>query len=165
MEHVLSILQTVTKAALSLNKQLNMRSYSSDAARIRDEYGDAIWTCVFAAREISTEGLENSTDMVLLQFMIEHVTEFNRVVGERSATMARKLNLFQWGFMEFLALLALFGVLLIRTGSYKLDLVFVFITIFSVALLCFGSFPTSMSRLVPLSWFACLISLILPLKL
>ena len=43
----------------------------------------------------------------------------------------------RWAFLECLGFFSFFGILLIKTDSYRLDLIMCIITVFSISLLCY----------------------------
>ncbi len=44
---------------------------------------------------------------------------------------------FRWAFLESLGFFSFFGILLIKTDSYRLELIMCIITVFSISLLCY----------------------------
>ncbi|XP_070577784.1 uncharacterized protein [Ptychodera flava] len=96
-----------------------------------------VWKILPMLKSATEAQKEWSVDRVLVPKVIDHMMKINTSSLGRHNLIGEKMHPVRWVFLEMLSFTAFFGVMLIDARSYRLELTFCIMTVFSISALCY----------------------------
>ncbi|XP_074651700.1 uncharacterized protein LOC141906352 [Tubulanus polymorphus] len=138
----LDILRAVKCEAIFMALQISdaepddFEHYNKDDKNVKVQ----IWTILDDLKKLTPRAVDEFdgvVNRVLVEEIIEHIMELNSICSDRMGAWHTRIHPLKWMFLETLGFFSFFGVLLLTTKSYILELVMCVITVFSISLLCY----------------------------
>ncbi|XP_077869128.1 uncharacterized protein LOC144360114 [Saccoglossus kowalevskii] len=96
-----------------------------------------IWKIIDVLRSISDGAKDSTLDKAIVPKVIDQIMQLNTSRLEIITLTDDKMHPARWVFLEMLSFTAFFGVMLINAQSYRLELTFCIMTVFSISALCY----------------------------
>ncbi|XP_074651706.1 uncharacterized protein LOC141906357 [Tubulanus polymorphus] len=134
----LDILKAVKAEAIFMVLQITDNEPEDFKHKPEEDIKVKIWSIIDVLKTLKPEnGFDEAVNRVLVQDIITNIMVLNSICSDRMGAWHRRIPPLKWMFLEALGFFSYFGVLLLTTKSYILELVMCVITVFSISLLCY----------------------------
>ncbi|XP_033753340.1 uncharacterized protein LOC117336797 [Pecten maximus] len=95
-----------------------------------------IWNIIDHLHMLSNNP-HHHVDVVMSQRIMEYIMALNSICSDQLGILHSKIHWLKWAFLVTLGFFSLFGVLMIKAYSYRMELVMSMLTLFSIVMLCY----------------------------
>ncbi|XP_074651705.1 uncharacterized protein LOC141906356 [Tubulanus polymorphus] len=98
-----------------------------------------IWSVIDKLKTLTPihDNFDEVVNRILVEKITTHIMQLNSICSDRMGAWHMRIPPLKWMFLETLGFFSFFGVLLLTTESYILELSMCIITVFSISLLCY----------------------------
>ncbi|XP_070573510.1 uncharacterized protein [Ptychodera flava] len=133
----LQIYRIIKEEAVSIILQIQGKvKYSSNDYK-SDRSSGQVWKILTLLHRATTRDRRWNMDQIIMAKMLAHIMQLNTACSDRDETLQAIIHPLKWIFLECLGFFSFFGVLLLQTQSYRMELAMCIITVFSISLLCY----------------------------
>ncbi|XP_074651707.1 uncharacterized protein LOC141906358 [Tubulanus polymorphus] len=135
----LDILKAVKAEAIFMVLQITDNEPENFKHKPEEDVKVKIWSVIDNLKKLkpNKDNFDEVVNRILVEEIIGHIMELNSICSDRMGAWHTRIPPLKWMFLETLGFFSFFGVLLLTTKSYILELVMCVITVFSISLLCY----------------------------
>ncbi|XP_069131618.1 uncharacterized protein [Argopecten irradians] len=131
-----SMYRALKAEALYMILQVQKCDMSKYRHRPKENIKVEIWKIVDHLHLLSS-GPHHHVDVVMCQRIIDYIMALNSVCSDQLGILHSKIHWLKWAFLVTLGFFSLFGILMIKAYSYRMELMMSMLTLFSVVMLCY----------------------------